>query len=123
MTAIGIASKREGGDVTYVSAASAAADDAETISVKRESEEEDKCSLINMHHHSKLCVDSDIVAPPPLPRSQSTLHHALPRALIATPFVRYGLGYELSDGTNGFFSTMQPKWLPTLALEASAARR
>jgi polo-like kinase 1 len=35
--------------------------------------------------------------------AKSTLHHALPRALIPTPFVRYGLGYELSDGTNGVF--------------------
>jgi hypothetical protein len=35
--------------------------------------------------------------------AKSTLHHALPRALIPTPFVRYGLGYELSDGSNGVF--------------------
>ena len=80
MTTIGIVSKREGGDATHASAASAAADDAEPISVKRESEEEDKFSLINMHHHTKLCVDSDMGAPPPLPRS-GTL--PLPRVWVA----------------------------------------
>ena len=68
MTTIGIVSKREGSDAVHASAASSAADDAEPLNIKKESEEEDKFSLINMHHHTKLCVDSDMGAPPPLPR-------------------------------------------------------
>jgi hypothetical protein len=59
--------------------------------VKRESEEEDKFSLINMHHHTKLCVDSDMGAPPPLPRS-GTL--PLPRVWVAK-WVDYSKKYAL----------------------------
>jgi hypothetical protein len=80
MTTIGIVSKREGQDAGQGSATSAAAEDAEPLSVKRESEEEDKFSLINMHHHTKLCVDSDMGAPPPLPRAGAL---PLPRVWVA----------------------------------------
>jgi hypothetical protein len=80
MTTIGIVSKREGSDAVHACAASSAADDAEPLNIKKESEEEDKFSLINMHHHTKLCVDSDMGAPPPLPRS-GTL--PLPRVWVA----------------------------------------
>ena len=80
MTTIGIVSKREGQDAGHAAAAAAAADDAEPLSIKRENEEEDKFSLINMHHHTKLCVDSDMGAPPPLPRA-GTL--PLPRVWVA----------------------------------------
>ena len=80
MTTIGIVSKREGSDTGHASAASAASDDAEPLSIKRESEEEDKFSLINMHHHTKLCVDSDMGAPAP-PQRSGTL--PLPRVWVA----------------------------------------
>jgi hypothetical protein len=59
MTTIGIVSKREGTDAAHAPASSSASEEAEPLSVKKESEEEDKFSLINMHHHTKLCVDSD----------------------------------------------------------------
>jgi hypothetical protein len=80
MTTIGIVSKREGHDAGHGLATSAAAEDAEPLSIKRESEEEDKFSLINMHHHTKLCVDSDMGAPPPLPRAGAL---PLPRVWVA----------------------------------------
>ncbi len=99
MTTIGVVSKREGGDAVHASAASSAADDAEPLNIKKESEEEDKFSLINMHHHTKLCVDSDMSAPPPLPRS-GTL--PLPRVWVAK-WVDYSKKYALLQQPICFF--------------------